>query len=53
MPRDPVVYAARLYAALHALDEAGVERIIVTMPPDRPEWLAVRDRLVRASSRAS
>lgn len=52
MPRDPAIYAARLYAALHALDEAGVERILVTLPPDLPEWLAVHDRLRRASADA-
>lgn len=47
MPRDPAVYAARLYAALHDLDAAGVERIVVALPPDTEEWLAVRDRLRR------
>jgi len=50
MPSDVTAYAAEMYAALHSLDEAGVERIIVTMPPDTEEWLAVRDRLRRASS---
>ena len=50
MPSDVTAYAAELYAALHSLDEAGVERIIVRMPPDTEEWLAVRDRLRRASS---
>jgi hypothetical protein len=23
--------------------------IVVVMPPDRPEWLAIRDRLLRAT----
>jgi L-threonylcarbamoyladenylate synthase len=50
LPPDPVGYAAQLYATLHALDAAGVEHILVTMPPDTPDWLAVRDRLRRASS---
>src|SRR5262249_7676767 len=50
MPVDPVAYAARLYAELHALDDAGVTRIIVDMPPDEEAWLAVRDRLRRASN---
>lgn len=50
MPRDAEEYAARLYAALHLLDGAGVDRIIVAQPPDAPEWLAVHDRLRRAAA---
>ena len=51
LPREPAVYAAGLYAVLHALDNAGVDRILVSLPPDTEEWLAVRDRLRRASAR--
>jgi len=47
---DPAGYAAELYAALHVLDDAGLEQILVTEPPDSPDWLAVRDRLRRASN---
>lgn len=50
MPADPAGYAARLYAALHDLDAAGVARIVVARPPDGDEWLAVRDRLRRAAA---
>jgi L-threonylcarbamoyladenylate synthase len=50
MPLDPAAYAARLYAALHELDAAGVDRIVVELPPDGDEWLAARDRLRRASA---
>jgi L-threonylcarbamoyladenylate synthase len=49
MPRDAREYAARLYAALHALDAAGLDRLVAALPPDSPEWLAVRDRLRRAA----
>ena len=49
MPRDPIAYAAQLYAVLHALDDHGVERIVAAIPPDTEEWLAVRDRLRRAA----
>jgi L-threonylcarbamoyladenylate synthase len=49
MPADAPGYAARLYAALHALDAASVDRIVVDRPPDGDEWLAVRDRLTRAA----
>jgi L-threonylcarbamoyladenylate synthase len=50
MPQAPAEYAARLYDALHRLDAAGVERIVVTLPPDGEEWLAIRDRLRRAAT---
>jgi L-threonylcarbamoyladenylate synthase len=52
MPSSPKEYAALLYAALHLLDNPWFfTRIVVELPPDTPEWLAVRDRLRRASSR--
>ena len=50
MPSDPVAYAASLYEVLHVCDEAGVECIVVALPPEAPEWLAVRDRLRRAAA---
>jgi L-threonylcarbamoyladenylate synthase len=50
MPETPAEYSAQLYAALHDLDAAGVERIVVDLPPDEEPWLAVRDRLRRASA---
>jgi L-threonylcarbamoyladenylate synthase len=50
MPREPLGYAQRLYAALRELDGAGCESILVEAPPDTPEWAGVRDRLVRATS---
>ncbi|HTQ40373.1 MAG TPA: L-threonylcarbamoyladenylate synthase [Pirellulales bacterium] len=49
MPRDPAGYAARLYAALHELDDAGVEYIVVDLPPTDDTWLAIHDRLRRAA----
>ncbi|MEM1452818.1 MAG: L-threonylcarbamoyladenylate synthase [Planctomycetota bacterium] len=39
-----------LYGALHHLDDADVDEILVLMPPDTSEWTAVRDRLVRATA---
>jgi L-threonylcarbamoyladenylate synthase len=49
MPRDASRYAQRLYAALHELDERGCAVIFVERVPNEQEWLAVRDRLERAS----
>jgi L-threonylcarbamoyladenylate synthase len=53
MPDDPTEYGTRLYAALHDLDELGLDRIIVDLPPGTDEWLAIRDRLLRAATPAS
>jgi L-threonylcarbamoyladenylate synthase len=48
MPRNPLAYARRLYAALRELDSAECEAILIEAPPESPEWAAVRDRLRRA-----
>lgn len=50
MPRDPSEYASLLYAALHAMEDAGVQIIVAAMPPDTEEWLGVRDRLLRGAA---
>ncbi len=47
---DPDEYAADLYALLHELDNGQYDRIVIEMPPDEPEWAAVRDRLTRATA---
>jgi len=49
MPGDPVGYASALYASLHALDDVGCDAIVVEKVPETNAWLAVRDRLSRAS----
>ena len=51
LPADPTEAAARLYALLHELDDAGFGRICFELPPPEEAWLAVRDRLQRASAR--
>jgi L-threonylcarbamoyladenylate synthase len=49
MPNDPADYARHFYAVLRELDDMGLVTIFIEMPPDRPEWLAVRDRILRAT----
>jgi L-threonylcarbamoyladenylate synthase len=49
LPADAAGYAAGLFAALHRLDDAGVDVIVVDEPPAADAWLAVRDRLRRAA----
>jgi L-threonylcarbamoyladenylate synthase len=50
LPRDPPLYAQRLYGTLHDLDDAGVEAIVVQRVPQDESWWAVADRLSRAAS---
>jgi L-threonylcarbamoyladenylate synthase len=45
----PDAAARALYETLHRLDSLGLRAIVVVMPPDRPEWAAVRDRVIRAT----
>jgi L-threonylcarbamoyladenylate synthase len=51
LPDDPVRGAAELYATLHKLDSENFDWIAVDLPPERPEWAGVRDRLIRAAAR--
>jgi L-threonylcarbamoyladenylate synthase len=46
---SPEVAARRLYDVLHEFDVVRPHAIVVVLPPDRPEWLAIRDRLLRAT----
>lgn len=45
---EPALVAEQLYNALHTLDDMKVDLLLVELPPDLPEWAAVRDRLSRA-----
>ena len=46
----PERYAAEMYDVLHMLDGSELDAIVVVLPPDSPEWAAVRDRLMRAAA---
>jgi L-threonylcarbamoyladenylate synthase len=48
---EPGGYSAGLYAALHTLDAASLDVIVVELPPPGDDWLAVHDRLCRAAKR--
>lgn len=47
---DAEAYAHALYANLRELDASGADMILVERPPERPQWLAVLDRLTRAAA---
>lgn len=49
LPADHITAERELYSSLHALDAWGLELILAELPPDAPEWAAVRDRLQRAA----
>ncbi len=50
MPLDAKAYAVGMYSAIRQLDLQGVQTIYVELPPEKPEWEAVLDRLHKASS---
>lgn len=52
LPAEAGGYAAGLYEALHVLDAAGLEEIVVEAVPEGVEWDGIRDRLVRAGNMA-
>ncbi|RFA25358.1 threonylcarbamoyl-AMP synthase [Alkalilimnicola ehrlichii] len=45
---EPAQAARQLYAALHQLDAAGLDWILIETPPATAAWTALRDRLTRA-----
>ena len=50
-PQDADAYARDLYASLRTLDAAHPDAILIEAPPEGGAWLAVRDRLARATHR--
>jgi L-threonylcarbamoyladenylate synthase len=51
-PRDVSAYAHSLYATLRELDTGGFKTLWIEMPQYAPPWTAVRDRLLRATTRS-
>jgi len=49
LPNDAALAAEHLYAALHSLDAAEAEVILIESPPADVAWDALRDRLQRAA----
>jgi L-threonylcarbamoyladenylate synthase len=46
---DASEYARTFYARLRDLDRQHLSAIFIEMPPDLPQWIAVRDRITRAT----
>ncbi len=53
MPQEPTAYGSQLYATLRRFDQKGFDRLLIEAPPDNPAWLAITDRLQRASQTKS
>ena len=49
LPRHPELYARHFYEVLRELDAMNLTAIHIEMPPQQPEWAAVRDRIMRAT----
>jgi len=49
MPSDPAAYGQQLYARLRQADQSDFDYLLVEAPSDHPGWLAITDRLQRAS----
>jgi L-threonylcarbamoyladenylate synthase len=50
LPSDPAGAAQQLYGALHRLDQAGLDLVVIEAPPADAAWAGVRDRLLRATA---
>jgi L-threonylcarbamoyladenylate synthase len=49
MPNNPEELAEKLYDTLHQMDALNATCLLIEVPPNAAEWLAIRDRLSRAS----
>jgi L-threonylcarbamoyladenylate synthase len=49
LPNEAVRMAEKLYDTLHQMDALGVSLLLIEAPPNTAEWLAIHDRLSRAS----
>lgn len=47
---DPTLYAHDLYANLRLLDQLNKDLLLIEAPPQTTEWLAVLDRITRATA---
>lgn len=53
LPDSAAKYAAVLYKTLYQIEESGVSKVLVELPPENGEWAAILDRLRRAAGKES
>lgn len=51
MSKEADAYAHDLYDALHRLDNAWADIILIEQPPQSEEWIAINDRLGKAAKK--
>jgi len=49
MPRNPEEFASMLYSVLHQADGSDCDILLIALPPDDSAWIAVNDRIRRAT----
>lgn len=49
MPNDPAAYAKLLYHYWQSEPMQAVDKIVIELPQDAPEWFGVRDRILKAA----
>ncbi|MDP1573612.1 MAG: L-threonylcarbamoyladenylate synthase [Coxiellaceae bacterium] len=49
MPNNPSDYAKLLYQHWHTSDIFSINKILIQLPPDNPEWAGIRDRILKAT----
>lgn len=49
LPKQAEQVAEQLYSTLHAMDALNVDLLLIEVPPNAPEWMAILDRLTRAA----
>lgn len=49
MPAEPEDYGRKLYATLRRYDRDGIDRLLIEVVPEDSAWMAIADRLRRAS----
>jgi L-threonylcarbamoyladenylate synthase len=52
MPKDAYKYGQVFYSTLRLMDDKEVEKIYIELPPEKPEWYAIHDRIKKASFKA-
>lgn len=48
---NPIIAAEKLYDVLHQMDALKASSLLVELPPNNEQWLAIRDRLQRAAEK--
>jgi L-threonylcarbamoyladenylate synthase len=52
MPKSAYKYGQVFYSTLRLMDDKKVEKIYIELPPEKPEWYAIHDRIKKASFKA-